>query len=138
VVHVDDKVHQLLDDMLETMYHESGCGLAAVQVGVLRRLLVIDTGEESGKPIEFINPEVLHSEGKQEGREGCLSIPGQSGLVERPMITVVRALNRHGEAFEMRCEGRMSVIFNHEFDHLNGILYTEKATEIYENDNDED
>ncbi|MCL2376598.1 MAG: peptide deformylase [Defluviitaleaceae bacterium] len=138
VVAFDDKLHQLLDDMLETMYHEKGCGLAAVQIGVLRRILVIDTGEEESVPIEFINPEVVSNEGDQEGWEGCLSIPGQTGLVERPMTTVVKATNRHGEAFEMRCEGRLAVIFNHEFDHLNGVLYTEKATEIQENESDDD
>jgi len=138
VAEITDSTCQLLDDMLETMYHESGCGLAAVQIGILRRILVIDTGEEDSQPIEFINPEILSNEGDQEGWEGCLSIPGQSGLVERPLVTVVKALDRHGKEFELRCEGRLAVIFNHELDHLNGILYTEKAIEIQESDNNED
>ena len=130
VVQINDKTRQLLDDMLETMYHAGGIGLAAVQVGILRRLLVIDISEEGDSPLEFINPEVISHQGSQTGWEGCLSIPGKSGLVVRPEVTVVRATDRHGQTFEMQCEGHLAVVLNHELDHLDGILYTQKATEM--------
>ncbi|MCL2573352.1 MAG: peptide deformylase [Defluviitaleaceae bacterium] len=139
VVQITDKTCQLLDDMLETMYHHNGVGLAAVQIGVLRRLLVIDITEEGDSPIEFINPEVISHKGSQTGWEGCLSIPGKSGNVVRPNITIVRALNRHGEPFEMHCEGQLAVALNHELDHLDGVLYTQKAIEMrQQGDEDEE
>ena len=131
---VDDKIRQLLDDMLETMYDVGGAGLAAVQVGVLRRVAVIDTSEERNCPIELVNPSIISNEGCQEDWEGCLSILGQSGLVERPMATVVQALDRHGCQVEHRFEGRAAVCANHELDHLDGILYTTKAIEIQYNE----
>jgi len=127
---VDDKTRQLLDDMLETMYDVGGAGLAAVQVGALRRVIVIDTSEERDSPIELINPQIIANEGSQDDWEACLSIPGQSGLVERPLATVVQALNRNGESFEHRFEGRDAVCVNHELDHLDGVLYTTKAKQI--------
>jgi peptide deformylase len=130
VVQVNDKTRQLLDDMLETMYHAGGVGLAAVQIGILRRLLVIDITEDGNRPLEFINPEVVSHKGSQTGWEGCLSIPGKSGKVLRPAVTVVRALDRFGQPFEMRCDGQLAVALNHELDHLDGILYTQKAIEI--------
>ena len=130
VENVDDKIRQLLDDMLETMYDVGGAGLAAVQVGVLRRVAVVDTSEERNNPIELINPQIISSEDSQEDWEGCLSIPGQTGLVERPMVTVVQALNRNGREFEHRFEGRAAVCVNHELDHLDGVLYTTKAKQI--------
>jgi len=139
VVQVNDKTRQLLDDMLETMYHAGGVGLAAVQIGVLRRLLVIDISDNGDKPYEFINPEVISHKGSQTGWEGCLSIPSQSGLVTRPATTVVRALDRFGQPFEIRCEGQLAVVLNHELDHLDGIVYTQKATEIrQQGEEDED
>ena len=139
VVQVNDKTRQLLDDMLETMYHAGGCGLAAVQVGILRRLLVIDVSEENNRPLEFINPEVVSHKGSQTVWEGCLSIPGQSGKLVRPAVTVVRALDRFGQPFEMRCDGQLAVALNHEMDHLDGILYTQKALEIrQQGEEDED
>ncbi|MCL2396896.1 MAG: peptide deformylase [Defluviitaleaceae bacterium] len=138
VEEITDKTRQLLDDMLQTMHHVGGIGLAAVQVGVLRRILVIDTGEEDFTPIEAINPQVIHNEGNQTDWEGCLSIPDQRGLVDRPMVTVIKAQNRHGEEFELRAEGRLAVVLNHELDHLDGVLYIDKATEINDLDDDED
>jgi len=138
VVQVNDKTRQLLDDMLETMYHAGGIGLAAVQVGILRRLLVIDISENGDNPLEFINPEVVSHKGSQTGWEGCLSIPNMSGNIARPAVTVVRALDRHGQPFEMRCDGQLAVALNHELDHLDGILYTQKAVEIRQNGEGED
>ena len=138
VVQVNDKTRQLLDDMLETMYHAGGVGLAAVQVGILRRLLVIDVTEEGTNPLEFINPEIVWQKGTQIGWEGCLSIPGKSGKVERPAITVVRAIDRFGQPFEMRCDGQLAVALNHEMDHLDGILYTQKAVMIRNQGEEED
>ena len=138
VKEITEKTHQLLDDMLETMYHEKGIGLAAVQIGMLKRILVMDIGEDEPDPVELINPRVIHSEGCQAGREGCLSIPGISGEVERPVITVIKAQNRHGEEFEMHAEGRLAVVLNHELDHLDGILYTDKAVDIREDEDDEE
>ncbi|MDR2183896.1 MAG: peptide deformylase [Clostridiales bacterium] len=138
VVQVNDKTRQLLDDMLETMYHYNGVGLAAVQVGILRRLLVIDVTENGTNPVEFINPEVISHKGSQTGWEGCLSIPGQSGKVVRPAVTVVRAINRFGQPFEMRCNGQLAVALNHELDHLDGVLYTQRAVEIRRQGEEED
>ena len=138
VVQVNDKTRELLDDMLETMYHAGGCGLAAVQVGILRRLLVIDVSEDNDDPHEFINPEVVSHKGAQTGWEGCLSIPGRTGKVERPATTVVRAIDRFGQPFEMRCTGQLAVALNHELDHLDGILYTQKATEIRQQGEEDD
>ena len=138
VTQINDKTRQLLDDMLETMYHTGGVGLAAVQVGILRRMLVIDITEDGDKPLEFINPEIISNKGSQTGWEGCLSIPGQSGKVVRPEVTIVRALDRFGQPFEMRCDGQLAVALNHELDHLDGILYTQKAIEIRQQDEEDD
>jgi len=137
VENFDNKLHQLLDDMLETMYDAEGVGIAAVQVGVLRRALVMDFSEESDDPIEMINPEIIHIKGEQEGREGCLSVPGKTGSVVRPLVTVVKAQDRHGNPFETTLEDRAAVVFNHEFDHLNGVLYIDKATDVRDNDDDD-
>ena len=134
VEEINEKTHQLLEDMLETMYHENGVGLAAVQIGTLKRILVIDIGEEDPDPIEVINPRIIHNDGSQTGREGCLSIPGMSGQVDRPMITVIKAQDRHGKEFELQAEGRLAVVLNHELDHLDGILYIDKAVDIQERD----
>jgi len=131
----DVKLHQLLDDMRDTMNRENGVGIAAVQVGVLKRALIIDLGDNL---LEFINPRIVSDEGLQQDWEGCLSIPGERGLVERPAKTVVAAQNRFGEAFEMTCEGRLAVAFHHELDHLNGILYIERALEMADIDEDYD
>ncbi|MCL2235241.1 MAG: peptide deformylase [Defluviitaleaceae bacterium] len=133
---VDGKIQDLVEDMLEGMYKADGIGMAAVQVGVLRRVIVMDVSEERNQPIVFINPEITHSEGKQVHREACLSIPDLSGTVERPAIVVVKGLDRNGEPQEMRCDGDLAVVMCHEIDHLDGILYTDIATEFFGPDED--
>ena len=124
----DARLHQLLDDMAETLFASGGVGLAAPQVGVLRRaVLVIETnvpeGEEE-KLIELINPEIIESSGEQYGAEGCLSFPDEYGLVRRPMDVTVRAQDRNGEFFTVSGTGLTARCFCHEIDHLNGVVYT--------------
>ena len=118
----DGKLHKLLDDMKETLLDANGVGLAAPQVGVLRRVVVVDTGEEM---LELVNPELLETSGEQEGAEGCLSVPGKYGLVKRPMVAKVRAQDRDGNWFEVEGEELIARCFCHEIDHLDGIVYTE-------------
>ncbi len=118
----DGKLHKLLDDMKETLLDANGVGLAAPQVGILRRVVVVDTGEEM---LELVNPELLETSGEQEGAEGCLSVPGKYGLVKRPMVAKVRAQDREGNWFEVEGEELIARCFCHEIDHLDGIVYTE-------------
>ncbi len=118
----DGKLHKLLDDMKETLLDANGVGLAAPQVGILRRVVVVDTGEEM---LELVNPELLETSGEQEGAEGCLSVPGKYGLVRRPMVAKVRAQDRDGNWFEVEGEELIARCFCHEIDHLDGIVYTE-------------
>lgn len=118
----DGRLHKLLDDMKETLEDAQGVGLAAPQVGILRRVVVVDTGEEM---LELVNPELLETSGEQKGAEGCLSVPGKYGLVKRPMVAKVRAQDRNGNLFEVEGEELMARCFCHEIDHLDGILYTE-------------
>jgi len=119
----DKRLRILLDDMAETLRHADGVGLAAPQVGVLRRVLVVDTGDKD--LLELINPEIIHTEGEQEGAEGCLSVPNQYGLVMRPMTVTVRAQDRKGKTFETTGEALLARAFCHEVDHLNGKLFVE-------------
>jgi len=112
----------LLRDMADTMYEANGVGLAAPQIGILRRVVVIDVQDENGL-IELINPEIIHMEGEQEGPEGCLSAPGRQGFVRRPNKVTVRAQDRHGKWFELTGEGLLARAFCHELDHLDGVLY---------------
>ncbi|MDR1531352.1 MAG: peptide deformylase [Clostridiales bacterium] len=121
----------LLDDMAETLYSQNGLGLAAPQVGVLRRIVVVDVGEGI---VELINPELVEAEGTQNCYEGCLSIPDVSGLVERPLRVKIKALNRNGEEFFAEGADIAAIAFCHELDHLDGILYTDKATVIKNNE----
>lgn len=123
VEEINDKIHILLDDMVETMYDADGVGLAAPQIGILKQVVVIDTGEGL---IELINPIIVHEEGTQNGVEGCLSLPGISGDVERPMEVKVRALDRNGNEFELVGTELLARAICHEVDHLNGILFTDK------------
>ena len=131
VTDFNPRLHQLLDDMRETLLQANGVGLAAPQVGVLRRaVLVIETNVPEGEDeyvIELINPEILESSGEQDGPEGCLSVPGEYGLVKRPLTVKVRAQNRYGETFEVEGTGLTARCFCHEIDHLNGIVFTSKA-----------
>ena len=118
----DWRLRKLLDDMKETLAQANGVGLAAPQVGILRRVVIVDTGEEI---LELVNPELLETDGEQEGAEGCLSVPGKYGLVKRPYYAKVRAQNRDGEWFEAEGEELIARCFCHELDHLDGIMYTE-------------
>lgn len=128
----DSKLADLLDDMAETMYLDNrGIGIAAVQVGILRRIFVVDVGDENGK-LEFINPEILEREGSTFYLEGCLSCPGKNGYVERPERIRVRAQNRNGEWFELEAEGLLAICICHEYDHLDGILFIDKVVELTE------
>ncbi len=118
----DRKLHKLLDDMAETLAEANGVGLAAPQVGILRRVVIVDTGEGI---LELVNPELIETDGEQEGAEGCLSVPGKYGLVKRPYYAKVRAQDRNGEWFEAEGEELIGRCFCHELDHLDGILYTQ-------------
>lgn len=114
----------LLRDMAETMYKNEGAGLAAPQIGILRRVVVMDVQDDHGL-IELINPEIIRREGEQGGAEGCLSKPGRQGFVVRPMCVTVRAQDRHGKLFELTGEGLLARCICHEVDHLDGVLYTD-------------
>lgn len=129
---INSNIIKLLDDMAETMYAAEGVGLAAPQVGISKRVAVIDTGDEEEGLIELINPEIISKSGEQLGPEGCLSFPGLMGDVRRAMICKVRALNRDGETFEVEGEGLLARALQHEIDHLNGILFTEFVEHYYE------
>ena len=118
----DTRLCRLLDDMTETLVDSGGVGLAAPQVGILRRVVVVDVGEEI---VELVNPELLETDGEQEGPEGCLSVPGRYGLVKRPYYAKVRAQDRDGEWFEAEGEELIARCFCHELDHLDGIIYTQ-------------
>ena len=122
VVNFDAKLHTLLDDMRETLIESGGVGLAAPQVGILRRVVLVDTGEEI---LELINPTMVETSGEQEGPEGCLSVPGKYGLVKRPNYAKVRAQDRDGNWYEAEGEELIARCFCHELDHLDGIVYTE-------------
>lgn len=128
VEEITPKIIRLLDDMAETMHHAEGVGLAAPQVGVLRRIVVIEV--EEGNLIELINPKIIAYAGEQIGNEGCLSVPGKWGIVKRPMHVTVRATNRHGEEFELTGSELLARAICHELDHLDGKLYIDIATSI--------
>ena len=122
---ITPRIHTLLDDMVETMRAANGVGLAAPQVGILRRIVVIEV--DPGEVIELINPKIIAYSGEQDGQEGCLSVPGRWGMVKRPMHVTVRALNRKGEEFEITGHELLARCFCHELDHLDGGLYIDKA-----------
>lgn len=125
----DERLHILLDDMKETLADSNGVGLAAPQIGILRRVaLVMDADEDV---IELINPVIVHEEGEQTGLEGCLSVPGKYGVVTRPMKVTVRAQDRNGNAFEVSGEELTARCFCHELEHLDGHLFVERAEELY-------
>ena len=121
----DAKLHKLLDDMRETLIDSNGVGLAAPQVGILRRIFLVDVGLNGEDILECINPEILETDGEQEGAEGCLSVPGRYGLVKRPYWVKIRAQDRNGDWFEAEGEELIGRCFCHEYDHLDGIVYTE-------------
>ncbi len=124
---INDEIITLLDDMKETLIKAEGAGLAAVQVGELKRIFVVSVDEEY---FEFINPVMVKQAGSQIDREGCLSIVKKSGLVERPNKVVIKAFNRQGQMFKLTAYGFLARAICHEYDHLDGILYTDKATDI--------
>ena len=125
---ITPRVITLLNDMIDTMRAADGVGLAAPQVGVLRRIVVIETPDEG--LIELINPKIIAYSGEQEGEEGCLSIPGRWGVTRRPMHVTVRALNRRGETFDINGSGLLAKAFCHELDHLDGKLYIDCAIKM--------
>ena len=128
---VTPRIRTLLDDMIETMRAADGVGLAAPQVGVLRRVVVIETPDEG--LIELINPKIIAFSGEQESEEGCLSVPGRWGTTRRPMHVTVRAMNRQGESFDVTGSGLLAKAFCHEIDHLDGKLYIDCAIKMNDN-----
>lgn len=126
----DEKLSQLIDDMFDTMYQKDGVGLAAPQIGILRRICVIDIGEG---PIELVNPEIIKISGKQNETEGCLSCPGKWGVTERPKKVKVRAYNRNGQQYEITGTDLLARALCHEIDHLDGVLFLDRViSEIVE------
>ena len=126
---IDDKVLQLLDDMKETLIKAEGVGLAAPQVGVLKRIFIVSL---DGEYYECINPTIIKESGKQRGEEGCLSVAGKYGTVVRPSKVVVKATDRNGKEFTVKAEGFLARAFCHENDHLDGVLYIDKAETVAE------
>lgn len=124
---ITDKIKILVEDMLDTMYEAQGVGLAAPQIGVLKRIVVIDVTEEGDDPIVLINPVIIEERGSQTGDEGCLSVPDRSGKVTRPQYVKIKAYDLNMEEFEMEGEDLLARAFCHEIDHLDGHLYTEKC-----------
>jgi peptide deformylase len=124
-------LHKLLDDMADTMYDADGVGLAAPQVGISKRVIVVDADEEHGL-IELVNPEIVSKEGEQFGPEGCLSIPGLQGDVRRALRVTVRGQDRHGNPVEYTGSDLLARAFQHEVDHLNGVLFIDLAESVYE------
>ena len=132
VTNFDARLHDLLDDLKETLAHANGAGLAAPQVGILRRVVVVvDANEEM---LELVNPELIAQEGEQDGFEGCLSVPGRWGIVKRPMKARVRAQDRNGDFFEVEGEEIVARCFCHEIEHLDGHIFTEHCDRLYTNE----
>lgn len=129
VKEMTDRIEILINDMLETMYEAEGVGLAAPQVGILKRICVVDTynEEDENEPYIMINPEIIERDGEQTDYEGCLSYPGMSGKVTRANHVVVRALDINMEPYEVSAEGLLARAFQHEIDHLDGVMYVEKV-----------
>ena len=129
---IDDRTRQLAADMIETLHKANGAGLAAVQVGKLRRLVIVET--EENKPIVLINPEIIKRVGRQNDVEGCLSIPNQWGITDRPMTVTVRAIGLDGEEFTVTGSGLAARAFCHELDHLEGVLFTDHVVRMLDPD----
>ena len=133
VEHVDDSIRQLIDDMFETMYDAPGIGLAATQVNVQKRVIVIDISEDKSQPLALINPTIKHLVGQTESEEGCLSVPGFFEPVSRAEQINVSALDRHGEPFELTADGLLAICIQHEIDHLNGKLFVDYLSSLKRN-----
>ena len=129
---VDGKILDLIDDMMDTLYEGNGIGLAAPQIGVLKRVVLIDLGEEEGEPIIIINPEITAQSGQEKDYEGCLSYVGYEGEVVRPTNVTVEGINVKGKPVTYKASGLLARAFCHEIDHLDGVLYMSKAEEMYE------
>lgn len=129
VTNFDRRLHDLIDDLKETLADANGAGLAAPQIGILRRVVIVVDDQEN--MLELVNPELIYEEGEQEGFEGCLSVPGRWGVVKRPMKARVRAQDRDGKTFEVEGEGMVARCFCHEIEHLDGHLFTEHADRLY-------
>jgi peptide deformylase len=130
VEEVDDEIRQLVDDMFETMYDAPGIGLAAIQINVAKRVIVVDVSEDKSEPLCFINPEILQKEGEETMDEGCLSVPEIYETVTRAEKIRVRALDREGETFEMDADGLLAVCIQHEIDHLDGKLFVDYLSNL--------
>ena len=130
VTEVNDRIRSILDDMAETMRDAGGVGLAAPQVGILRRMFVVQIDPE-GSLYELINPQIMETDGEQTGDEGCLSVPGYVGTVTRPNYVKIKGLDRNGNSVEYEGTELLARAFLHENDHLDGVLYTQKATDIH-------
>ncbi|MEW6646638.1 MAG: peptide deformylase [Pseudomonadota bacterium] len=130
VSQVDDGIRRLVDDMFDTMYDAPGIGLAATQVNVHQRVIVIDVSEEKNEPRVFINPEIISRDGVEQMDEGCLSVPGVYETVERAEKVTVRALNRDGQPFELEADGLLAVCIQHEMDHLEGKLFVDYLSSL--------
>ena len=135
VEEITPRILQLLDDMHDTLEKAQGVGLAAPQVGVMRRIVIVEIED---KKYEMVNPEIIETKGKQEEIEACLSVPEKFGLVKRPQWVKVRATDRNGKVYEVSGNGLMARCFCHELDHLDGTLYIDKAIEMYDADDIED
>ena len=133
---IDDKVKQLIDDMYDTLKaSDDGIGIAAPQVGVLKRVIIVDLGEEGeGGPYKLINPVITKAKGEQVCREGCLSVPGLLGDVTRPKEVTVEAINEEGKKVIIKAKDSLAICLCHEIDHLDGILFIDKATELFDAD----
>ncbi len=130
VARVDEAVRQLIDDMFETMYAAPGIGLAATQVNVHQRIIVIDVSEDKDQPLVLVNPVISQTSGSEEMEEGCLSVPGVFETVQRAQQITVSALNRDGEAFELEVDGLLAVCIQHEIDHLDGKLFVDYLSSL--------
>lgn len=126
---VNERIQMILDDMVETMREANGVGLAAPQVGIMRRMFVAEPAP--GEVYMFVNPEILSAEGEQDSEEGCLSVPGMIGRLVRPEKVTIRGLDRYGKEKTLTFEGFHAIVMCHEFDHLEGVLFTDKATELF-------
>lgn len=138
VTKFNSNLHKLLDDMADTMYDAEGVGLAAPQIGILKRVIVMDCGEEHGGLIEMVNPEVIASSGEQTGPEGCLSIPGLRGDVSRPLNVTAKGQDRNGNEIVVEGTELLARCIMHEIDHLNGVLFTDLAIKTYTSEEEED
>jgi len=130
VTTVDTAIQQIVDDMFETMYEQSGVGLAAIQVNIPQRIIVIDVSEDKSQPLCIINPEIIHREGTQFEFEGCLSFPGVFDKVERAAKIRVKALNRDGQSYEIEADDILAICIQHEMDHLDGILFVDHLSRL--------